>query len=525
MPNLEDASLTQLTGLSTTDRIFVQRPGDATDYYAQVGSLPQPPASSGAAVRRNLDSFPGATITARLLAAAGSGEPFAIPAGDHQLDQPITGFTNGIDVEGAADGNRMAGGTRLIGAPGADIFQQTYTNAAQARPGGRNQVTIGHLGLTLRPNGANTRSNHQRCTTTGYGIGICGIAYDRGDWPTETTGTRSINNAWNTSHSRIHNLTCDIENGSSVDHGCGVFHSQGNTYGSRWHDIDSAGGQSPTRRGAHSLISVANPYVHRVTCDPGSDRINTSGANQFINGQQVMIRAHDATGGRPAGINFDTIYFVVNRTGTSFQISTSSGGSPVNITSAGSGFIYALLVGNAGAVFAPDECYIDRCSIYNSKMGISVANPERLWLGNFTSYAAETILEIPGFVSTGSRTQAVGGEIRNIYSQSPQSVAGNPNSEAVLVQADGMDIGYLQMRGADTGPQPIARFTGRSISVSNFDGRSSFAQGGVDLRVQSARTKFFGQCHASSTVSVQADTVGLIDQAGGVGTFFARNFV
>ena len=524
MPNLEDASLTQLTSLNSTDRLFVQRPGDGTDYFAQVGSLPAPPASAGAAVYRNLDSFAGATVTARLLNAAASGESFAIPAGDHQLDQPITGFTGGINVIGAGDGNRMAGATRLIGAPGADIFQQTYSNAAQARPGGRNQVTIGHLGMTLRPNGANTRSSHQRCTTTGYGIGICAIAYDRGDWPTETTGTRSINNAWNTSHSRIHNITVDVEGGSTVDHGCGATHSQGNTYGSRWHDIDSAGGQSPTRRGVHSLITVANPYVHRVTCDPGTDRVNTSGANQFINGQQVMIRAHDATGGRPGGINFDDIYFVVNRTGTSFQISTTSGGAPVNITSAGSGFIYALLVGNAGAVFAPDECVINNCSHYNGKVGISVANPERLWLGNFTSYAAEVIFEIPGFVSTGSRTQAVGGEVRNIYSQSPQATAGNTNSECVLVQADGMDIGYLQMRGADTGPQPIARFTGRSISISNFDGRSSFAQGGVDFRMEAAASHVFGQCHASSTVTVQGDTTGLLDQAGGGGQFFARNF-
>lgn len=524
MPNLQDASLTQLASLASSDRIFVQRPGDNTDYYADVGDLPQPPASSGSAAKQNIDSFPGSTFTDKLENAIAAQVPFALNPGRQKLSRAIDVTNPRVDMVGAGDGHRMTGGTVLESAPGEDVFRFRYNGAVQSRPGGGNQITMAHFGLSLDPGGSNTRSSYQRCTSTGYSIGSCGIVYERQSWPTETTQARSISNSWNTSHSRLRDITCDVINGSSVDHGCGFFHSQGNSYGSRFYDLDSGGGQSTTRRGTHSLLSIAQPYVHRVTVDAGNNRINASSGNQFINGQQVMVRAHDATGSRPGGINFNTIYFVVNRTGSNFQLSTTSGGSPISISSSGSGFIYAILVGNAGGVFSPDEVKVDGVSHYNGKMGISICNPERIWIANITSYAIETILEIPAVVSISSRTQAVGGEIRSIYSQSPQSISGNANSEAVLVQADGMGIGYLQMRGADTGVQPIARFTGNNINISDFDGRSSFSQGGIDFRMQATGSQVVGQCHASSTVSVQSDTVGRLRQANGGGNFFTRNF-
>ena len=511
-----------ITPLPVTDLFEIVQNG--VNYGARVQDLPQPDPASGAAVRVNVNSFSGATITDKLQNAVNSGEPVAMPAGLHTLDGPVTIPTGGMDIIGAGDGLRMNGGTILRSGLGDDIFFKSYTNSAQARPAGQNQVTIGHMGLRLRPNGQNTRSAHERCTATGYGVGQSAVAMERGDWPTETTGTRSISNAWLSSHGRYHNLTCDVEGGSSVDHGTGFLTFQGNTYGSRFYNLDSAGGQSSTRRGAHCLLSIAQPYVHRVTCDPGTDRVNTSGTNQFLNGQQVMVRAHDATGTRPGGIDFDTVYFIVNRTSSSFQLSTTSGGGAINISSAGSGFIYAILVGNAGAVFSPDEVYIDRVSHYNGKMGISVCNPERLWASNVTSYGIETILEIPGMLSTASRTQAVGASLYNWYSESPQSTAGNANSECVLVQADGLHVGYFQGRGADSGSQPIYRFTGTDHNISMFDGRSSFSQGGVDLRLEATNTFAFGQAHTSSTVATQSDTVGRIRRAGGSGFFFSQGF-
>jgi len=525
MPDLEDGSLTQLNPVPSNARFFGQVPGDSTDYYAEKADMFSPPSGSNDAVRRNVNSFSGADITEKLQAAVSSGEPIAMPAGNHTLDATINLPSGGVDLIGAGDGNRMAGGTLIIGPQGGDIFRRINTTSVQARPGGQNTMTIDGLGLRLRPNGANTRNSFERCTSTGYGIGICGISFIRGDWPTETTGVRSISNAWNHSHARISGITCDVENGSSIDHGCGLFHSQGNTYGSRFLDLDSAGGQSGTRRGVHSLLTIAQPYVHRGTCDASTDRFNASVTNQFLNNQRVVIRAHDATGGQPGGVDFDTVYHVINRNASGFQISTSQGGSAVNITSSGSGFIYAILVGDAGAVFSPDEVYIDRISHYNGKMGISVCNPERLWLGNVTSYAIETILEIPGLLSTSSRTQAVGVTIENIYSESPQATAGNANSECVLVQADGCKIGYMQGRGADSGSKPKYRFTGNDHAIMCFDGRSSVSQGGVDFDMEATNAMVFGQCHNSSSVTVQSDTVGRLRRAGGSGFFFQRNFV
>lgn len=485
----------------------------------------QSPSGSGDAVRRNVNSFVGANFTAKLEDAIDSGEPIDVPAGAQQLANPIDVPSSGVDIQGAGDGLRHAGGTLLIGAPGADIFRVLNNTPVQARPAGQNTIDISRMGLRLTPDGNNTRSATQRCTATGYGIGICAIVYARSDWPTETTTTRSISNAWNHSHTRIFDLTFDVLNGSSVDHGCGGFHSQGTTYGSRFWNLDSAGGQSTTRRGVHSVLTIAQPYVQRVTCDAGTDVISTASTNPFLNNQRVVIRAHDATGTRPGGINFDTVYHVVNRTSGGFQIATSQGGSPVNITSAGSGFIYAILVGDAGAVFSPDEVKIDGISHYNGKLSVSVCNPERLTLGSLTSYGVETILEIPGLLSTASRTRAVGVDIRSVYSESPQATAGNANSECVLIDTDGGSIGYFQGRGADTGSQPIYRFAGSDLEIGNFDGRSSFSQGGVDLRVEGTNMMIFGQAHASSTVTTQSDTVGRLRNAGGSGFHFQRNFV
>jgi len=485
--NLEDVSLTQLNPIPANARLFAQVPGDNTDYYADVGDPPQPPAAAGAAGRVNVDSFAGGSFQAKLQNGLDAGEPIQLNPGLHTLDSgPLAIPTGGMNVKGAGDGLRGPG-TTIRGDQGADIFFRSYTNAAQARPAGQNQVTISELGFRLRPNGANTRSNFERCTTTGYGVGICAIAYERGDWPTERVSAplpqdrlRTINEAWNTSHSHIYHVTCDVENGAGLEHGCGVFHSQGNTYGSRFMNMDSGGGQSSTRRGTQSLVTIANPYVHRVTADPGSDRINTSGPNEFINDQEVMIRAHDSTGSRPGGIGFNTEYFVVNRTGTSFQLATSVGGSPINITSAGSGFLYALLIGQAGAEFAPDEVVIQNCSHYNPLLGVSVANPERLEISNLTSYSSETILEVPGFRSN-NRTRGVTVDLFNIYSESPQAAPGNPNSECILIDTDELGVMGLQFRGADLGVRPIYRFAGIDHTILNLAGRSSLAQNQPDI--------------------------------------------
>lgn len=71
------------------------------------------------------------------------------------------------------------------------------------------------------------------------------------------------------------------------------------------------------------------------TADAASDVITDSSGNHNLdNGNGV---AFTTEGVLPAGLNKTTVYYVINRTGTTFKVSISIGGSAVNITDAGSG--------------------------------------------------------------------------------------------------------------------------------------------------------------------------------------------
>ncbi len=67
----------------------------------------------------------------------------------------------------------------------------------------------------------------------------------------------------------------------------------------------------------------------------GADTITTSSAF-FVNDDTVYVAS---SGSIPAGLSLLTKYFVVNAAGATFQLSTTLGGSAINLTSAGSGAI------------------------------------------------------------------------------------------------------------------------------------------------------------------------------------------
>lgn len=66
-----------------------------------------------------------------------------------------------------------------------------------------------------------------------------------------------------------------------------------------------------------------------------STNIFTANGHDFVAG--VPVRFSNAGGGLPDGIDSTTLYFVVNPAINTFQVSTSINGSPVDITSTGSG--------------------------------------------------------------------------------------------------------------------------------------------------------------------------------------------
>lgn len=69
------------------------------------------------------------------------------------------------------------------------------------------------------------------------------------------------------------------------------------------------------------------------TADAGTD-VLTSAGHGLSNGQIVRL---DSTSFPPGGLSLGTNYYVINKTTDTFQLSLTSGGSAIDITTAGSG--------------------------------------------------------------------------------------------------------------------------------------------------------------------------------------------
>lgn len=90
-----------------------------------------------------------------------------------------------------------------------------------------------------------------------------------------------------------------------------------------------------------SLVQfTANPTTDFITV--GADIANNT-QGSYTNGEQVILYS---TGDLPTPLTSTSPYFVVSATagGTQIKLSTTSGGSPVNIIDAGIGMQYMFLV-------------------------------------------------------------------------------------------------------------------------------------------------------------------------------------
>ena len=75
------------------------------------------------------------------------------------------------------------------------------------------------------------------------------------------------------------------------------------------------------------------PTGEEFTGDAGTDIFNKT-AHGLSDGERVMLYSDDTL---PAGLSENTIYFVISATTNTFQLSTSSGGSAIDITDTGTG--------------------------------------------------------------------------------------------------------------------------------------------------------------------------------------------
>lgn len=86
------------------------------------------------------------------------------------------------------------------------------------------------------------------------------------------------------------------------------------------------------------------------TCPTASPGVFTAIGSAYSNGTQVVILPSLPSGSSvPGGFTAGTIYFVVNVSGATFQLSASSGGAGINASSAGSGLVQGITTESYGA--------------------------------------------------------------------------------------------------------------------------------------------------------------------------------
>lgn len=87
--------------------------------------------------------------------------------------------------------------------------------------------------------------------------------------------------------------------------------------------------------------------MHRYTVNPTTDVFTSlGGSHNLENGDKISVNATTAGGGvgvNPGGLDSVTTYYIINRTGTTFQVSESPGGSAVDVLDDGG--VYLLYYG------------------------------------------------------------------------------------------------------------------------------------------------------------------------------------
>jgi hypothetical protein len=149
-----------------------------------------------------------------------------------------------------------------------------------------------------------------------------------------------------------------------------------------------------------------------VTADPDTDTF-TCTANPFINGDQV-VEFTDGT--RPGGVA-EAQYFVVNATGTTFQVSATLGGSAIDVTSEGTGeqwFVYRGSMGfrfggmnvelvdpvvENGTELHQDAVHVIHGSAISVRGGVAEAGDDAFVAGGETQLTGELTIDDVEFVN------------------------------------------------------------------------------------------------------------------------------
>jgi hypothetical protein len=91
------------------------------------------------------------------------------------------------------------------------------------------------------------------------------------------------------------------------------------------------------------MIPGGNYTAYTFTALASTDTVLAPGSATYATNQTVVVFA-TAGSVLPAGLTAGVVYYAISVSGDSFELSTTSGGSAINITADGSGIIQAIAV-------------------------------------------------------------------------------------------------------------------------------------------------------------------------------------
>lgn len=145
-------------------------------------------------------------------------------------------------------------------------------------------------------------------------------------------------------------------------------------------------------------------------------------ANSFAANYQMTL-IWDNSIGDITGINPRGLYYIVNPTATTFQVSATASGPPIVFTTTATlPPVYVFQAGNSSVEFACDEWASLHLVTRNNKCGFSAPNLQQSHFGTFGCQSTRVAARILSYNSV-TRLQANAVTFKEIYTEGPQDAA------------------------------------------------------------------------------------------------------
>lgn len=246
-------------------------------------------------------------------------------------------------------------------------------------------------------------------------------------------------------------------------------------------------------------ISFASPAVFTVAS--GDLPANTTQIELFT------------TGTLPTGLSTNTIYYVVNASGTTFNVSLTSGGTAINTTAAGSGTHTFGILGSIGNLVLDGTL-----SVANGGTGTNSFQLNNLFLGNGTSGLKLVPAGATGNILTSQTVSTVSAGSFAVGTQYTISTIGSTDWTAIGATANGSVTGSiatttLTVTAVGSGTLAVGTYiSGTGVTAGTYITALGTGTGGTGTYTVSA-----SQTVASTTITLQPN-VGTVFTATGVGT-------